>query len=137
MSNLLNQVRCDIHKLEERGLKSLTDVQLLSNLLICEKHLAARECDEENQDNDSNSSAIADYGNKRFDRNINELYENYMRSRREYCEKKTDSNKASVLNSLNMLLAEIEDLCCTLSESAIFAEERDSIKNSIERISVV
>lgn len=128
--SLMEQIRHDISKLSERGLASLTDVQLLTNLLLCERCLM----DKENEPNEPNEPVIPKHAealpehNHVYDRDINALYDAYLSARSGYEKETSDRNKQSMLIALNSLASELTDLLCTLNNSAIFEDEREILR---------
>lgn len=122
--NLLEQVRRDISKLEDRGLANMSDLQLLTNLLISEKHLAERKEDKKPEAQKERS----------FDRDINALYSAYLSKRKTCLNDMNAENNNMMVSALHELLEEITDLICAVYKSAILPEERKEIVRFYDEI---
>lgn len=141
---LMEQIRCDISKLEQRGLTNLADVSLLADLLSIESHLMERErknVEEQRKslDAQSNSGKPSDMEeelstNGQFDQNINRLYKSYMK-RRESCLTKMDEESKQAMNrALGLLLGELRDLLETLYSSAVYQDDREMLKTFADNL---
>lgn len=143
--SLMEQIRCDISKLEQRGLTNLADVSLLADLLSIESHLMEREemknteMQRKSLDVQSESGEHSDKDeelstNGRFDQNINRLYKQYMKRRESCLTKMDEESKQSMNRALGLLLGELRDLLETLYSSAVYQDDREMLKTFADNL---
>ena len=146
MHKLMEKIEKELHDFGEKGL-SKDNVPLVGELVDMYKDLkyveymgftegAYHEVKEEMMP--SRTAAVERRADARFDRNINELYDNYLLCKKEYARDGSAVHREKVTDALEKLMSEICDLLFDISKDADFKAERDVVmkyKKSMEQIS--
>ena len=129
MKDLLSAVKQELKEIEDTGIHT-SNLFTLEKLSVIYKNLSTVPIDDEDAE-----EVVEKYSNNMYDRNLNELYDSYIASKKVYQASQSLENKDKMIDSLSRLLTEISDLTTLIWNDSSLMEEKDLINRMLELIS--
>lgn len=129
--NIKQQIEKEIAVIEDKGI-SINNIDLLYKLASINYYIDKNT--NNNHDNIHNDIVIDNYKNNQYDKDISQLYYDFVQARKIYIDGPDTDHRSIMLLKLNILFAEIEDLVNNIWDSATSNSERELIDKMIQHI---